>query len=812
MTVNFSLRKLCALLFCIGMILALMPKAHANAAASEGFEPLVITESMVGQGNIKSEHLGYYAISTPDELLWFMEHAMVEGDASALLIDDITLNDDLTNYRIEIDPLSGEPFVRAGIHVEQWTPIPSFSGVIDGGGHRIFGLYIKSADENTGLVSTLAVGGAIKNLEIRNSYVYSASNSVGVIAGINCGEISGVSVYSDVTSGGDRVGAIVGENRGKIEKCSFHGIGQGKNYVGAIAGLNLGEIGYCFAEDGKYDLVGNRFVGSISGKNDGKIYSSYSMKTSRGESLSLSGTSADDAIFDNCFYLSDTETDSYTGTLHKSNAAFLSGEVCYLLNNGDEVFCQTVGEGSPMFSGDIVYLSTVKNCPFSETISEFYSNVPESTVYYPNHNYEFECSSFCEFCGYERNNAKMHTYVSNCDEICDICDEIRVAPHDYDNPCDSDCNSCDATRDTEHKYDTVCSEICNICGSDRVTIHSFDNACDTVCNLCEKVRDVPPHEYDNFYDEDCNACGYIREIPDHECVYICGATCATCGNILSPKHEYDNDCDSKCNICSFVREVWPHIYDNACDPLCNICGDKRKAADHTYDNACDSDCNICGEKRAVSDHQYDNPCDRNCNICDLEREVADHVYDNACDAICNLCFGERITADHIYDNSCDNSCNECNYIRETEDHIYTSICDSDCNICGKIRNAADHEYENSCDSDCNNCGEVRAATDHIYDNDCDDSCNACGKKRDPAEHIFGEYFIVLEPTETEEGIESRECKICGKRESRKVDKLGTDDSLSLMFILISAGVVIVVVAVIFVAVKIYGKIRLARFD
>lgn len=50
----------------------------------------------------------------------------------------------------------------------------------------------------------------------------------------------------------------------------------------------------------------------------------------------------------------------------------------------------------------------------------------------------------------------------------------------------------------------------------------------------------------------------------------------------------------------------------------------------------------------------------------------------------------------------------------------------------------------------------------------------CGEKSEEAEHIFGEWTVIKEATENEEGEERRECEVCGKDETRTIDKLLPD--------------------------------------
>lgn len=67
-----------------------------------------------------------------------------------------------------------------------WTPIGSdskpFSGIFDGAGHIISGMYINSNSIGTALFSTVT-NGTIKNLGIENSYVISSNQYTASIAG-----------------------------------------------------------------------------------------------------------------------------------------------------------------------------------------------------------------------------------------------------------------------------------------------------------------------------------------------------------------------------------------------------------------------------------------------------------------------------------------------------------------------------------------------------------------------------------------------------------------------------------------------------
>jgi hypothetical protein len=82
---------------------------------------------------------------------------------------------------------------------------------------------------------------------------------------------------------------------------------------------------------------------------------------------------------------------------------------------------------------------------------------------------------------------------------------------------------------------------------------------------------------------------------------------------------------------------------------------------------------------------------------------------------------------------------------------------------------------------------------HKYDNDCDESCNVCGYVRSVSEHQFGDYYTVLEPTEDEEGIRSRECLICGEIESEYIEPLGGGNNTVTIIVIVASALAVMAV-------------------
>ena len=162
--------------------------------------------------------------------------------------------------------------------------------------------------------------------------------------------------------------------------------------------------------------------------------------------------------------------------------------------------------------------------------------------------------SRCDYTTYVEIPATGHTYSSDCDIVCNVCEHERVpsVSHTFDNSCDTTCNDCGAVRTIEHTYDNACDTICNICEDVRTIEHTYSSDCDTICNVCEYERTalVDHTAYDNTCDTTCNECGAIREI----------------------EHTYSSDCDTICNVCDATRTTsTAHSDVNPADNSCDNC-------------------------------------------------------------------------------------------------------------------------------------------------------------------------------------------------------------------------------------------------
>ncbi|MBR6534130.1 MAG: hypothetical protein IKT65_01010 [Clostridia bacterium] len=215
---------------------------------------------------------GVYEISSYGQLRLFSDLINGKGiysssgavkNADAVLVADIVANEGLLNDdgSIALD----DPDV--------WTPMYNFSGVFDGNGHSITGLYFDEYKADAGLFSVLAENSQVKNLNIKGSYICGKTN-VGMIAGSSYGDIINCTSDGNVTSYActSGVGGIVGVTYGNVMNCknysyilSISGTIEGKyvDYAAGIAGISYGKVEKCINEG--YVTAAEASAGGICG-------------------------------------------------------------------------------------------------------------------------------------------------------------------------------------------------------------------------------------------------------------------------------------------------------------------------------------------------------------------------------------------------------------------------------------------------------------------------------------------------------------------------------------------------------------------
>lgn len=330
----------------------------------------------------------------------------------------------------------------------------------------------------------------------------------------------------------------------------------------------------------------------------------------------------------NCYYLSDTETDTLSGTTCKSADQFASGEVCWLLNNRQikPVFFQTAGSGLPAFSGKTVYYGYA-SC---ESTRMSYNNT--SADQNPGHDYGSELKT----------NSTHHYYQ------CADCSQRNSTAHTYTNGCDPDCNGgCGYSRKVSHSYQSKWSadesrhwHECSICGTKKDDgAHSPGPAATEttaqICTTCEYV--ISPalghiHSYDAAWMQDrgshwhaCTGCSERQEIGVHEYTDGCDDTCDTCGYIREDAHsfaaEYTADQNGhwyECADCGAKMGEEAHISDEETTDTaiqrCVLCGwvmGTQEGHEHSFspDWRGDSDTHwhscACGQRTDDDPHHWD---------------------------------------------------------------------------------------------------------------------------------------------------------------------------------------------------------------
>ena len=215
---------------------------------------------------------------------------------------------------------------------EGWEPINRFTGTFDGKNKTIANLYVdREDDDRLGLFARLgddtespALGATIRNLSLTGASV-TGDDSLGVLAGQSDGptSISNITVSGSVTgsasssdrigvlvgrsssdtsisdaaasgtasSGGDKVGGLVGSNGGKISASYSSAAVSGTENVGGLVGDNMGDIrgSYASGSLSSVDDVGEHsHFGGLVGQNNGDITASFAVG-----SVNVGGTSSD---------------------------------------------------------------------------------------------------------------------------------------------------------------------------------------------------------------------------------------------------------------------------------------------------------------------------------------------------------------------------------------------------------------------------------------------------------------------------------------------------------------------------------------
>ena len=357
---------------------------------------------------------GVYQISTKEELYWFADKVNNNnanyGSANAVLTADIVVNTGVLDSNGELN---------TGTFTD-WTPIGwydynnyvdySYTGIFDGQGHTISGLYFNDTSVNlVGLFGYLGSGCEIKNVGVIDSY-FRGMNGVGGVCGRNYyGTITGCYNTGTVSGRDMQVGGVCGDSFGTITGSYNTGKVSGSSYVGGVCGANCGGTiigsyntgtvsgsGNCVGGVCGYDtdngtitgcyntgtVTGERSVGGVCGWKDnrGTIIGSYNTGTVSGieyvggvcgytdygtitGSYNAGTVSGDERVGGVCgfnfggtiigSYNTGEVTDDYSSDYSGTTLDIFVGGVCGVNNNGTITGCYNTGEVTGKVSGTV---------------------------------------------------------------------------------------------------------------------------------------------------------------------------------------------------------------------------------------------------------------------------------------------------------------------------------------------------------------------------------------------------------------------------------------------------------------------------
>ncbi|MFW6142201.1 MAG: GLUG motif-containing protein, partial [Candidatus Saliniplasma sp.] len=195
-----------------------------------------------------------------------------------------------------------------------WEPIGDdvdpFTGIFDGNGKTISGLYIdRPTEEYIGLFG-YTNGAEIKDIELTGVDV-TGEQRVGGLVGYNNGLISNTSASGEVEgTSGYYNGVLVGYNfdSGEVHFSHSSGTVTGTNGLGGLCGLNLGTISDSYSTA---DVIATgNYIGGFVGEHRGGITNAYSIGEVSGSSYVGGFVGWNSGTVENSFW--DNETSGQT--------------------------------------------------------------------------------------------------------------------------------------------------------------------------------------------------------------------------------------------------------------------------------------------------------------------------------------------------------------------------------------------------------------------------------------------------------------------------------------------------------------------
>lgn len=396
-------------------------------------------------------------------------------------------------------------------------------------------------------------------------------------------------------------------------------------------------------------------------------------------------------------------------------------------------------------------------------------------------------------------------------------------------------------------------KVCSTCLAEQTENHSFgkwsrdddtNHKRTCACGAIETVK----HTYSNDSDTSCNDCGHTRTvgctharatakaaIPSTCKVqgYAAGTFCPDCniytkGGSRLPlaSHQFgawqDNGSSHirTCTVCKTASESRSHTTGDWVKDktghwrVCSTCGVKKDFAAHTPGAAATEStaqtCKICGYViKAALGHTH--------SLCKIEAVKATCTASGTLEHYrCTGCDSIFLDADGRYDALLSALTIAATGHTEVVDAAVAPTCTEDgmtegkhCKVCDEVTvvqktvKATGHSEVIDIAVDAT-CGEV-GLTEGKHCDVCGEVLVAQETIAATGEHVFGDWQVTTEATEEAEGVESRNCTVCGVTERRKIDKL--EQEIDVPLIICSVVLVVAAVAAIVISVELVKETK-----
>ena len=221
------------------------------------------------------------------------------------------VSNDLTGDYVLVNDLDSETDGYAGIG-DDFEPIGrrsfdanAFGGTFDGDGFNIQNIEINTdgADRGCGLFGGVeGTDPSLMNISVSGVYsgVFSEDFAGGLVGSFEDGIIQNCVSHVDVTSDGEQVGGLVGQNDDTITESYATGSVEGDSNVGGLVGQNFETVTDSYATG---SVEGDGQVGGLVGRNDDSVTESYATGSVEGDSnvgglVGFNGDTVTDSYWD----------------------------------------------------------------------------------------------------------------------------------------------------------------------------------------------------------------------------------------------------------------------------------------------------------------------------------------------------------------------------------------------------------------------------------------------------------------------------------------------------------------------------------